>query len=80
VLFNNRDDQARNFAYRLARHGDWRLEPCYDLSFNHGPRGQHQMPVMDESVAPTRATLLQLAAVSVRAIAAAILANRERLK
>lgn len=62
VLFNNRDDHARNFSYRLARNGDWRLAPCYDLSFNHGPRGQHQMPIMGESIAPARATLLQLAA------------------
>lgn len=62
VLFNNRDDHARNFSYRLARNGDWRLAPCYDLSFKHGPRGQHQMPIMGGSIAPTRATLLQLAA------------------
>lgn len=114
VLFNNRDDHARNFSYRMARNGDWRLAPCYDLSFHHGPRGQHQMPIMGESVAPTRATLLQLAAdsalpprraedlvdamtaqagrfprlaadapirsSSVKAIAQAIAANRERLK
>lgn len=62
ILFNNRDDHARNLAYRLARNGDWQLAPCYDLSFNHGPRGQHQMPIMGESAAPGRSDLLRLAA------------------
>jgi serine/threonine-protein kinase HipA len=62
VLFNNRDDHARNFAYRLARSGDWQLASCFDLSFNHGPRGLHQMPVMGESAAPSHADLLRLAA------------------
>ncbi len=61
VLFNNRDDHARNFAYRMASNGEWRLAPGYDLSFNHGPRGQHQMPVMGASVAPGRTDLLRLA-------------------
>jgi serine/threonine-protein kinase HipA len=62
VLFNNRDDHARNFAYRMTRRGDWQLAPGYDLSFNHGPRGQHQMSVMGESILPGRSDLVRLAA------------------
>lgn len=62
VLFNNRDDHAKNFSYRMARDGHWRLSPCYDLSFNRGPGGEHQMAVMGESKAPGLTELLRLAA------------------
>jgi hypothetical protein len=62
VVFNNRDDHAKNFSYRMDRDRHWRLSPCYDLSFNTGPAGEHQMPVMDESKAPGLADLLRLAA------------------
>ncbi|WP_071658940.1 HipA domain-containing protein [Duganella sp. HH101] len=37
VLFNNRDDHARNASYRMNRDWYWQLSPCYDLSFNSGP-------------------------------------------
>lgn len=62
VLFNHRDDHARNFAYRMNRKGDWQLAPCYGLGFSHGPLGQHQMPVMGECAAPGATDLLRLAA------------------
>lgn len=62
VLFNNRGDHARAFAYRLNRKGDWQLAPCYGLEFSHGPLGQHQMPIMGECAAPALADLLRLAA------------------
>ena len=62
VLFNNRDDHAKNFSYRMTRDWHWQLAPCYDLSFNHGPGGEHQMAVMGESKAPGLADLLKLAA------------------
>jgi serine/threonine-protein kinase HipA len=61
VLFNNRDDHAKNFSYLMGRDWHWRLSPCYDLSFNTGPAGEHQMPVMGESKAPALADLLRLA-------------------
>ncbi len=38
VLFHNRDDHAKNFAFRLNRRRQWELAPCYDLTFNTGPR------------------------------------------
>lgn len=62
VLFNNRGDHARAFAYRMNRKGDWQLAPCYGLEFSHGPLGQHQMPIMGECAAPALADLLRLAA------------------
>ncbi|MQA39699.1 type II toxin-antitoxin system HipA family toxin [Rugamonas aquatica] len=62
VLFNNRDDHAKNVSYRMNRDWHWQLSPCYDLSFNPGPGGEHQMAIMGESRAPGLADLLQLAA------------------
>lgn len=62
VLFNNRDDHSKNFAYRLDRDRRWRLAPGYDLTFNAGPGGQHQMDVCGEARAVTRAHMLELAA------------------
>ena len=62
VLFNNRGDHARSFAYRMNRKGDWQLAPCYGLEFSHGPLGPHQMPVMAACAAPALADLLRLAA------------------
>jgi len=46
VVFNNRDDHCKNFSYRLAPDGYWKLAPCYDLTFNEGPGGEHQMDVV----------------------------------
>ena len=61
VVFNNRDDHAKNFALRMTRHMEWKLAPAYDLTFNRGPRGQHQTSIMGEGLAPGRANLLDLA-------------------
>ena len=61
VLFNNRDDHAKNFSYRMTQHGQWQLAPAYDLTFNEGPRGEHQTDICGEARAPARADLLRLA-------------------
>jgi len=61
VLFNNRDDHAKNFSYRLGRDRSWRLAPAYDLTFNEGPGGEHQMDVCGEGRHITRKHLLTLA-------------------
>jgi serine/threonine-protein kinase HipA len=61
VVFNNRDDHARNFAYRLGQDRRWRLSPCYDLTFSDGPRGEHQTDVCGEGRRVTRTHLLTLA-------------------
>jgi serine/threonine-protein kinase HipA len=61
VVFNNRDDHAKNFSFRLARDGGWRLSPAYDLTYCEGPGGEHQMDICGEGLAPSRADLLKLA-------------------
>lgn len=61
VIFNNRDDHAKNFSFRLDRDDHWRIAPAYDITFNRGPAGQHQMDIGGEARAPARAHLLKLA-------------------
>lgn len=61
VLFHNRDDHPKNFAWRLGRDRRWRLAPAFDLTFSQGPRGQHHMDICGEADAVTRQHLLQLA-------------------
>jgi serine/threonine-protein kinase HipA len=62
VVFNNRDDHSKNFAFRLDRDRRWRLAPAYDLTFSTGPGGEHQMDIAGEARRITRAHLLELAA------------------
>lgn len=61
VVFNNRDDHTKNFALRMNRQMAWELAPAFDLTFNVGPGGYHQMSVMGEAKVPGREHLLQLA-------------------
>ncbi|MBR8343465.1 type II toxin-antitoxin system HipA family toxin [Burkholderia ambifaria] len=61
VAFNNRDDHSKNFAYIMARSGEWKLAPAYDVTFCEGPGGYHQMDVMGEALQIDRAALLGLA-------------------
>ena len=62
VLFNNRDDHAKNLSFRLGRDRCWRLAPAYDLTFAHGAGGVHAMDVCGHGRDITRAHLLHLAA------------------
>ncbi|WP_175763075.1 type II toxin-antitoxin system HipA family toxin [Burkholderia ambifaria] len=61
VAFNNRDDHSKNLAYIMARSGEWKLAPAYDVTFCEGPGGYHQMDVMGEALQIDRAALLGLA-------------------
>lgn len=61
VLFNNRDDHPKNFSFLLSQSRQWKLAPCYDLSFNEGPGGEHQMDILGHGKSITRAHLLALA-------------------
>lgn len=61
VLFRNRDDHPKNFAWRLGRDRRWRLAPAFDLTFSEGPMGQHHMDVCGEGRAVERGHLLRLA-------------------
>lgn len=61
VVFNNRDDHPKNFAYLMSSTGQWTLAPAYDVTFCEGPDGYHQMDVMGEALAIDRTALLRLA-------------------
>lgn len=61
VVFNNRDDHAKNFSYRLGRDRVWRLAPAYDLTYCSGPNGEHQMDVCGEGRNVGREKMLELA-------------------
>lgn len=61
VVFHNRDDHAKNFSFRLNKARQWQLAPCYDLTFNPGPGGEHSMAVQGFGKEIRRATLLELA-------------------
>ena len=61
VLFHNRDDHPKNFAWRLGQDRRWHLAPAFDLTFSDGPGGQHHMDVCGEGDAIGRHHLLRLA-------------------
>lgn len=61
VLFHNRDDHPKNFAWRLGGDRRWRLASAFDLTFSEGPMGQHHMDVCGEGRAVERGHLLRLA-------------------
>lgn len=60
VVFNNRDDHPKNFAYLMSATGQWRLAPAYDVTFCEGPGGYHQMDVLGQALEIDRAALLRL--------------------
>ena len=61
VLFHNRDDHPKNFAWRLGQDRRWRLAPAFDLTFSDGPGGQHHMDICGEGDQVRRSHLLRLA-------------------
>ncbi len=61
VCMNNRDDHTKNFAYLMNQNGQWELSPAYDLTFNTGMNGYHQMDIEGEALKPSRKDLLDLA-------------------
>jgi len=61
VVFNNRDDHTKNFAFRMDNAFAWKLAPGFDLTYCPGPGGEHQMDVEGEGRHPTKKHLLQLA-------------------
>ena len=61
VIFHNRDDHPKNFAWRLGRDRRWRLAPAFDLTFSQGPMGKHHLDVCGEGAAIERQHLLRLA-------------------
>lgn len=61
VIFNNKDDHSKNFSFMMDKAGRWSLSPVYDLAYNSGMNGYHQMDVTGEAQYPTRSHLLKLA-------------------
>lgn len=61
VVFNNRDDHTKNFGYVMNQSMQWELAPCYDLTYNVGAGGEHQMTIRGEGRHPTLPHLLALA-------------------
>jgi serine/threonine-protein kinase HipA len=60
VCAHNRDDHAKNFAFRLDHGtGAWSLSPAYDLCFSPGPGGEHTMTVAGEGRAPGSSHILR---------------------
>lgn len=53
VLAHNRDDHVRQHAFLMDGTGVWSLAPAFDLTFSHGPGGEHYMAVMGEGRAIT---------------------------
>ncbi|SAL85150.1 HipA domain-containing protein [Caballeronia arvi] len=64
VVFNNRDDHSKNFSFVMASDGRWMFSPAYDLTFNQGPGGEHQIDVCGEARAPARDQLMKLASMT----------------
>ncbi|MCU6663375.1 type II toxin-antitoxin system HipA family toxin [Silvania hatchlandensis] len=60
VIFNNRDDHPKNFAYLMSSTGSWSLAPAFDVTFCEGPGGYHQMDVMGEALDISKAQILRL--------------------
>lgn len=61
VVFHNRDDHSKNLSFLMRRDGAWCVAPGYDLTFNEGPGGYHQMDVCGEAMHIERSNLLDLA-------------------
>ncbi len=61
ICMNNRDDHTKNFSYLMNQNGEWKLSPAYDLTFNTGINGYHQMDVAGEAHTIKRQHLLGLA-------------------
>ena len=61
VIFNNKDDHSKNFSFMMNKQGKWSLSPSYDLTYNTGFNGCHQMDISGEAIEPTIDHLLKLA-------------------
>ena len=61
VIFNNKDDHSKNFSFMMGKSGRWTLSPVYDLAYNSGMNGYHQMDIAGEAQYPTQSHLLKLA-------------------
>jgi serine/threonine-protein kinase HipA len=62
VVTHNRDDHAKNFAFRLDDQANqWSLAPAYDLTHNPGPGHEHTTTINGQGREPMRDDCLKLA-------------------
>ncbi len=61
VLMHNRDDHAKNFAFRMDSQGFWKLSPAFDLTYSFGPSGEHSTSVAGHGKNIKREHLLRVA-------------------
>lgn len=61
VVAHNRDDHVKNLAFIMDAHGSWRMSPAYDLSYAHGPGGEHTMTIDGEGREPNLEGILEVA-------------------
>jgi len=61
LFAHNRDDHAKNFSFVMDEKGTWSFSPVYDVTFSHGPGGEHSTMYLGEGKNPTDEHLLQLA-------------------
>jgi serine/threonine-protein kinase HipA len=45
VISGNRDDHTKNFAFMMSPDGEWRNTPAFDVTFNEGIAGEHNMTI-----------------------------------
>lgn len=62
ILAHNRDDHVKNFAFMFNDRNEWTMAPAYDLTFTHGPGGEHTMTIAGEGRSPDSSHILQVAA------------------
>ena len=61
VIFNNKDDHSKNFSFMIDKAGRWSLSSVYDIAYNSGMKGYHQMDVACEARHSNLLHLLKLA-------------------
>ena len=61
LFASNRDDHSKNHGYLLDSKGRWNLSPAYDITFTHGPGGQHWTSYEGEGETPKVSALKRLA-------------------
>ena len=61
LFTHNRDDHAKNFSFLMDEKGMWHFSPVYDVTFSHGPGGEHSTMYLREGKNPTSEHLSQLA-------------------
>lgn len=65
VLARNCDDHTKNFAFRLAKNGNWEITPAYDVCHSYKPGSrwvsQHALSVNGKRKDITKSDLLKVA-------------------